>query len=154
MLSFSVSMRLLGSRSLIAQLVKNPPAMWETWVQSLGWEDPLEKGKAIHSSILAQRSPWGCKELDTTERLTLSLYTFTLHFQADAQLLCVQDDSRQMLSSCVSLRPLTDAKLVFKHFQADAQLMCVYWASGEMLSSWVTMRPDCLILSHSGTLFF
>ena len=39
--------------SLVAQLVKNPPALWETWVQSLGWEDPLEKGKATHSSILA-----------------------------------------------------------------------------------------------------
>ena len=38
---------------LIAQLIKNLPAMWETWVQSLGWEDPLDKGKAIHSSILA-----------------------------------------------------------------------------------------------------
>ena len=44
--------------SLVAQLVKNPPAMRETWVQSLGWEDPLEKGKAIHSSILAWRIPW------------------------------------------------------------------------------------------------
>ena len=43
--------------SLVAQLVKNPPAMWETWVQSLGWEDPLEKGKATHSSILAWRIP-------------------------------------------------------------------------------------------------
>ena len=39
--------------SLVAQLVKNPPAMRETWVQSLGWEDPLEKGKATHSRILA-----------------------------------------------------------------------------------------------------
>ena len=38
---------------LLAQLVKNPPAMWETWVRSLDWEDPLEKGKATHSSILA-----------------------------------------------------------------------------------------------------
>ena len=38
---------------LVAQLVKTPPAMWETWVQSLGWEDPLEKGKATHASILA-----------------------------------------------------------------------------------------------------
>ena len=44
--------------SLVAQLVKNPPAMWETWVRSLGWEDPLEKGKATHSSILAWRIPW------------------------------------------------------------------------------------------------
>ena len=40
-----------------AQLVKSPPAMWETWVQSLGWEDPLEKGKATHSSIMAWRIP-------------------------------------------------------------------------------------------------
>ena len=38
--------------SLVAQLVNNPHAMWETWVLSLGWEDPLEKGKATHSSIL------------------------------------------------------------------------------------------------------
>ena len=43
--------------SPVAQLVKNLPAMWETWLQSLGWEDPLEKGKATHSSILAWRSP-------------------------------------------------------------------------------------------------
>ena len=44
--------------SLMAQMVKNPPAMWENWVWSLGWEDPLEKGLATHSSILAWRSQW------------------------------------------------------------------------------------------------
>ena len=44
--------------SLVAQLVNNLPAMWETLVRSLGWEDPLEKGKATHSSILAWRIPW------------------------------------------------------------------------------------------------
>ena len=44
--------------SLGVQLVKNLPAMWETWVQSLGWVDPLEKGKATHSSTLAWRIPW------------------------------------------------------------------------------------------------
>ena len=44
--------------SLIAQLLKNLPAVWEIWVQSLGWEDSLEKGKATHSSILAWRIPW------------------------------------------------------------------------------------------------
>ena len=43
--------------SLVAQLGKNPPAMWETWVRSPAWEDPLEKGKAAHSSILAWRIP-------------------------------------------------------------------------------------------------
>ena len=63
--------------SLVAQMVKNPPAMQETWVRSLGWEDPLEEGLAAHFSILAwrihgQRSlvgyhPSGHKELDTTE---------------------------------------------------------------------------------------
>ena len=42
----------------MAHLVKNPPAMWETWIRSLGWEDPLEKGKATHSSILAWRIQW------------------------------------------------------------------------------------------------
>ena len=44
--------------SLVAQLVKSLPAMWETWVQSLCWNDALEKGKATHSSILAWRIPW------------------------------------------------------------------------------------------------
>ena len=44
--------------SLVAQLVRNTPAIWETWVRSLGWEDPLEKGKATHHSILAWSIPW------------------------------------------------------------------------------------------------
>ena len=44
--------------SLLGQTVKHPPAMQEIWVRSLGWEDPLEKGTATHSSILACRSPW------------------------------------------------------------------------------------------------
>ena len=57
---------------LAAQMVKNPPAMQETRVRSLGWEDPLEKGMATHSSILAWRipwtySPWGHKGSDTNE---------------------------------------------------------------------------------------
>ena len=64
--------------SLVAQLIKNLPAMQGTWIRSLGWEDSLEEGKATHSSILAWRIPWiiqsmGLKELDTTERLSLSL---------------------------------------------------------------------------------
>ena len=58
--------------SLVVQLVKNLPAIWETWVPPLGWEDPLEKGVATHSSILAWKipglySPWGRKESDMTE---------------------------------------------------------------------------------------
>ena len=65
----------------MAQMVKNLLALQETWVWSLAWEDPLEKGMATHSSILAGRipwteepvgySPWGHKESDTTEKLTL-----------------------------------------------------------------------------------
>ena len=43
--------------SLVAQMVKSPPTMWKTWVQSLGWEDPLEEGRETHSSILAWRIP-------------------------------------------------------------------------------------------------
>ena len=65
----------------MAQRLKLLPAMQETWVRSLGWEDPLEKEMATHSSILAWRipwteehgglhSPWGRKESDTTERLS------------------------------------------------------------------------------------
>ena len=49
--------------SLVAQLVKNPSAMWETWVRSLGWENLLEKGKATHSSIPAWRTPWTVRSL-------------------------------------------------------------------------------------------
>ena len=48
----------MSQASLVAQLVKNPPAMRETWVQSLGWEEPLEKEMATYSSILAWRIPW------------------------------------------------------------------------------------------------
>ena len=57
----------------MAQVLKNPPAVQETWVQSLGWEDPPEKGKATHSSILAWRIDCvihGVAEPDTTERLS------------------------------------------------------------------------------------
>ena len=44
--------------SMVAQMVKNVPTMWETWVRSLGWENPLEEGLATHCSILAWKSPW------------------------------------------------------------------------------------------------
>ena len=69
----------------MAQTVKNPPAMWETWVRSLGWEDPLEEGMATHSNILAWRiptaeqpgglQPQGHKELDTTKRLSIAQHS-------------------------------------------------------------------------------
>ena len=66
-------------------MVKSLLAMWETWVRSLGWEDPLEEDMAAHSSILAQKIPWmeeagglqsiGGEELDTTERLHFISHT-------------------------------------------------------------------------------
>ena len=55
---FKLSFRSANRASLVAQLVKNLPTIWETWVQSLGWEDPLEKGMATHFSFLAWRTPW------------------------------------------------------------------------------------------------
>ena len=61
---------------LVAQLVKNPPAMQETAAQSLGWEDPLEKGKATHTSILARRIPW-------TVKSQTHLRDFHFHFMSD-----------------------------------------------------------------------
>ena len=61
--------------SLVAQLVKNPPAMWETWVRSLGWEDPPEKGTATHSSIVAWRLSWTVQS-DMTEQFSLSAGDF------------------------------------------------------------------------------
>ena len=53
---------------LMTQMVKNPPAMQETWVQSLGWEDPLEKGKATHSNILAWRISWTVQFMGSQSR--------------------------------------------------------------------------------------
>ena len=72
---FLLSICILGA-SLVAQMVKNPPAMWETWVQSLGWEDPLEEsmattpvflpGESHEQKSLVGYSPWGGKELGMT----------------------------------------------------------------------------------------
>ena len=71
---------------MVAQMIKNLPIVQGTRVQSLGWEDPLEKGKATHSSILAWRSHeprslvgysvWGCKELNMTEQLSPETHTY------------------------------------------------------------------------------
>ena len=61
--------------SIVAQLVKNPAAMWETWVQFLHWEDPLEKGMATHSSILAWRIPWSRMRLPLSLLLLFGKHT-------------------------------------------------------------------------------
>ena len=77
--------------SLVSQLVKNRPAMWETWVQSLGWKDPLEKERLPTpvfwpGEFQGLNSPWGRKESDMTERL--SLFTFTVEIINLPALLC------------------------------------------------------------------
>ena len=64
--------------SLIAQLVKNLPAMWDTWIRCLGWEDPLEKGKATHASILAWRIAWTIVHGVTKSHTWLSNFDFHL----------------------------------------------------------------------------
>jgi len=94
--------------SLVAQMVKNLPVMWKTWVWSLGWEDPLEKGTLstpvfwpgeFHGQrSLAGYSPWSCKELDMTEQLSLHFHSIggaqlqgylpSLHLSDSFQRLC------------------------------------------------------------------
>ena len=88
--------------SLVVQLVKNLPAMWETWIQSLGWEDPLEKGKATHSSILAWRSPWTVEQ-----RVGLSDFTSLSYFhEPDLDLLCFHTGAAVLLKEKQSLSRL------------------------------------------------
>ena len=95
--------------SLVAQLVKNPPAMWETWLQSLGWEDPLEKRKATHSSILAWRIPW---TVHGVAKSWTWLSNFHFHFS---------------LSTCVPLLLLpgsiVNALHILTHFRLTATAM-------------------------------
>ena len=81
----------------MAQLVKNLPAMQEkTWVRFLGWEDPLEKGTATYSSILACEfhglySPWSRKELDTTEQLSHFTYAAGAHGHTSGDIQALQE---------------------------------------------------------------
>ena len=80
--------------------VKNLPAMWETRVRFLGWEDPLKKGKATHSCVLAWRIPWCHKELDMNERLSLhgSLNVGSIKFKKCAGLTKLSTSIFQSLS--------------------------------------------------------
>ena len=72
--------------SLVAQLVKNPSAIWETWVRSLSWENPLEKGTATHSSILSWRIPWTTIHRIAKSRTQLSDFHF--HSYISTHLIC------------------------------------------------------------------
>ena len=77
----------------MAQLVKNLPSVWETWVQSLGWEDPLGTGKATplqYSGLENSMTVWGHKESDRTERLSLSLLHQTVNKGSTVKLLDIK----------------------------------------------------------------
>ena len=100
--------------SLVVQAVKNLPAMQETWVRSLSWEDPLEKTMATHSSILAWRipwtvepgrlqgySPWGCKELDMMEQLVCT----RAHTQKSFPLIFTSEPSLSLLKLVTNTDP-------------------------------------------------
>ena len=77
--------RFFSRASFVAQLVKNLPAVLETWVLSLGWEDPLEKGKVFHSSIMTWRIPWTVHGVSKSQT-RLSLFHFaSLHFTSSLQ---------------------------------------------------------------------
>ena len=96
--------------SLVVQRLKQLAAMWETWVQPLGWEDPLEKEMATHSSILAWRIPWteelgglqstGRKESDMTEQLHFHFqFTFCLNSSHSGELLSFSSNSFHLWSA-------------------------------------------------------
>ena len=76
--------------SLVAQLVKNSPAMQETWFRFLGWEDPLEKGKATHSSILTWRIPWTIVHGISKSRTLLSNFHSSIYMTNRLYLMCFQ----------------------------------------------------------------
>ena len=70
----------------MGQLVKNLPAMRETWVQSLGWEDPLEKGKATHSSIMAWRIPWTVRKSGRALQVEGTAQAHSRHMESEDHL--------------------------------------------------------------------
>ena len=76
---------------LVAQLVKNSPAMQEAWVGSLGWEDPLEKGKATHSSILAWRIPWTSHGVTKRQAQLSDFHSFTIYDKRGKTTQCRKD---------------------------------------------------------------
>ena len=97
----------IGKISLIAQLVKNPPAIWETWVRFLSWEDPLEKGTPTHSSILAWRIPQ-TEELGRLQSMRSQRVGHSFHSLTWVQI------QAQPLANCVTLKIcLTTSSLSF-----------------------------------------
>ena len=98
---YFLTLQVIVWTSLLAQMVKSLPATQKTWVRFLGWEDPLEKGMATHSSILAWRIPWteepgGLQSMDS-QRVRHDWATFTGHFWAGFSKNCSRNDHSQNL---------------------------------------------------------
>ena len=100
--------------SLVAQRLKHPPAMWETWVRSLGWEDSLEKGMATHSTILAWRIPWteepGGLQSVGSQRVGHDWATSLMSFSCNTYIMEMMASSKSLLldfkdALCVKLLP-------------------------------------------------
>ena len=105
--------------SLVVQLVKYLPAMREMWLRTLGWEDPLEKGKATHTNILGWRIPWRRKELDITERLSLLNLEVGSKITADGD--CSHEIKRRFLLGRKLITNL-DSILKSRHYFANRGL--------------------------------
>ena len=109
----------------MAQLVKNLPAMWETWVQSLGSEDPLEKGTATHSSILAWRIPWAVESMgsERVEHKCMTEQQLIKQSIEGMDLMIIKNISlkRKEHSQSHSMRPLSlsDTKTRQRHYNKE-----------------------------------
>ena len=140
--------------SLVAQTAKSLPAMWQTWVRSLGWEDPLEEGRDTHSSILAwgipwQRSlagyiPWGHKELDTTEWLTLSPLYRSVNW-ASERFKSLAPGHRDSEWPSWDLNPETDWLLVIR-LQRDSCFLSVPWTDATLVKNYLTWDFSCSLV--------
>ena len=129
---------------LVAQLVKNPLAMWETWVRSLGWEDPLEKRRATHSSILAWRIPW------TKDRTWLSDFHFSL-----SQTLW--DRGEVLISKKDRWTFSTLTKTQFVKQEIGLEYRIITWkirrgpSTQHQISDWTVTVPGCTELTPRAT---
>ena len=157
-------------------MVKNLPAMQETWVRILGWEDPLVKGKATHSSVRSGEShrlysPWGRKEWDTTEQLSLSLYPLAQRFFPQPRLVYLTSHQRQssFLFQCFYVQHFfcffgsppgscvrggwggASAGFPFSHRKGRA---CWSWCFASLSSqarvNWFLLQAALLTAEHSG----
>ena len=136
--------------SLVAQLVKNLPSVWETWVQSLGWEDPLEKGTATHSSILAWRMSWTVQPIGS-QRVRHDWATF-IHFTFQTQSLTDEMfkselEMRRRDNTCLQLNEVWIKGLVLP---LPLQSGSTYNCSGELPNHYSVLSqlqpPDKMLL--------